>query len=131
MFANTLTVTVNAVAKALIRVNQDKYSSEYSLKEATQSFRLLISHQKSSAKRGSTVSPTAAPYELVKPTDRIRVYLQQNIFATASTPQQIYEASVSFPYIEGQDTALTRGLVLALQGLTVSAFLDQLVQGES
>lgn len=42
MFADTLTITVNAVAKALIRINQDGYSSEYFLREATQEFSLRI-----------------------------------------------------------------------------------------
>jgi hypothetical protein len=42
MFADTLTVTINAVAKVLNRINQDKYSSEYLLRGATDEFRLKI-----------------------------------------------------------------------------------------
>lgn len=42
MFDNTLTITINSVAKTLNRINQDKYSSEYFLREATGEYRLRI-----------------------------------------------------------------------------------------
>lgn len=42
MFADTLTITINSVAKVLTRVNQDGYSSEYLLREATGEFRLRL-----------------------------------------------------------------------------------------
>jgi predicted nucleotide-binding protein (sugar kinase/HSP70/actin superfamily) len=42
MFADTITITVNSVAKVLTRVNQDGYSSEYLLRGATDEFRLTI-----------------------------------------------------------------------------------------
>lgn len=44
MFADTITVTINSVAKVLTRINQDKYSSEYLLRGTTDEFRLLIRH---------------------------------------------------------------------------------------
>lgn len=42
MFSETITITVNAQAKVLTRVNQDSYSSEYRLKETTGEFSLRI-----------------------------------------------------------------------------------------
>lgn len=42
MFADPTTLTVNSVAKALVRINQDKYSSEYLLRTATEEFRLNV-----------------------------------------------------------------------------------------
>ncbi|DAD50539.1 coat protein [ssRNA phage Gerhypos.4_57] len=42
MFADPQTLTVNAVAKALVRINQDEYSSEYLLRTTTNEFRLKI-----------------------------------------------------------------------------------------
>lgn len=42
MFTDTLTVTINAVAKVMVRVNQDGYSSEYRLKETDGEFRLRL-----------------------------------------------------------------------------------------
>jgi hypothetical protein len=42
MFTDTLTITINAVAKVMVRVNQDGYSSEYRLKEADGEYRLRL-----------------------------------------------------------------------------------------
>lgn len=42
MFDNTLTLTINAVEKVLVRINQDSYSSEYFLREDTGEFSLRI-----------------------------------------------------------------------------------------
>jgi hypothetical protein len=42
MFADPQTLTVNSVAKALVRINQDQYSSEYLLRSSTDEFRLKI-----------------------------------------------------------------------------------------
>ena len=42
MFSDTLTVTINAVAKNLVRINQDRYSSEYFLRETLGEFTLKI-----------------------------------------------------------------------------------------
>jgi hypothetical protein len=53
MFSDPLTVTINAVAKNLIRINQDGYSSEYLLKEADGEYRLRIRNSTySDSKRG-------------------------------------------------------------------------------
>ncbi len=42
MFSDTLTVTINAVAKNLVRINQDRYSSEYFLRETLGEYTLKI-----------------------------------------------------------------------------------------
>jgi len=46
MLGNTLTVTVNAVAKVLALINQDGFSGEYFLKEATMDWRAKVRHSK-------------------------------------------------------------------------------------
>ena len=46
MFSDTITISINSVDKDLKRINQDKYSSEYFLRESTQEFRLNIRHTK-------------------------------------------------------------------------------------
>jgi hypothetical protein len=45
MFPDPTTVTVNAVAKALNKINQDGYSSEYLLRTNLDEFRLTIRNQ--------------------------------------------------------------------------------------
>jgi len=42
MFADPQTVTINAVARAMVRINQDKYSSEYRLLLADREFKFNI-----------------------------------------------------------------------------------------
>lgn len=42
MFSDTITITINSVAKVLTKINQDGYSSEYLLREATGSFSLKL-----------------------------------------------------------------------------------------
>nr|UJQ85390.1 MAG: putative coat protein [Leviviridae sp.] len=44
MFADTITITINAVAKVLNRINQDGYSAEYFLRDTSDEFRLKIRH---------------------------------------------------------------------------------------
>lgn len=44
MFGDSITITVNAVAKALKKINQDSYSSEYLLRETDGEWRLKIRH---------------------------------------------------------------------------------------
>lgn len=49
MFGDSITLTVNAVAKTLKKINQDSYSSEYLLRESTGEFRLKVRHSKEKA----------------------------------------------------------------------------------
>lgn len=42
MFPDTVTVTVNAIAKVLTRINQDGYTSEYILRTSTNEYRLKL-----------------------------------------------------------------------------------------
>jgi hypothetical protein len=42
--SSPITITVNAVAKILPRINQDNYGSVYRLKEATAEYQLVIKH---------------------------------------------------------------------------------------
>lgn len=75
MFADPLTITVNSVAKAMVKINQDSYSSEYLLREATQEWRLKIRHSSSLDKlTGKTV-------------DRHNVEFTQTVYATGAVAQ--------------------------------------------
>lgn len=71
-FGATLTVTVNAVAKVLNRINQDNYGSEYSLRSTTEEYRMKIRNSKESPRSDGIVL------------DRHNVELTHTIFATPS-----------------------------------------------
>jgi|SwirhisoilCB3_FD_contig_31_5280814_length_416_multi_3_in_0_out_0_1 hypothetical protein len=81
-FGSTLTVTVNAVAKVLNRINQDNYGSEYLLREALQEFRMKIRHSKESPKADGTVY------------DRHNVEFTHTIFATSTVPEYVRQSYI-------------------------------------
>lgn len=74
-FADTITITINSVAKTLTRINQDGYSSEYFLRGSTDEFRLKI-------RNSSYVSKTSG-----KTVDRHNVEFTQVVYATSTVPQ--------------------------------------------
>lgn len=80
--ANTVTVTVNAVAKVLKRINQDGFSTQYYLHEATEEFTVNIRHSKESPQKDGTVY------------DRHNVEFIHTIFATETTPARTRVAYV-------------------------------------
>lgn len=56
MFADPAVITVNSVAKNLVRINQDGYSSEYRLRSSTDEFRLRVRNTSyTDKKRGNRV----------------------------------------------------------------------------
>lgn len=77
-FSDPIAVTVNAIAKSLVRINQDGYSSEYFLREATQEFTVKIRNT-SFTRNGQTI-------------DRHNVELTQTVYATATVPALVRKA---------------------------------------
>lgn len=73
-FADTITITINSVAKTLVRINQDGYSSEYFLRGTLDEFRLKI-------RNSSYVNKTSG-----KTVDRHNVEFTQLVYATTTVP---------------------------------------------
>jgi hypothetical protein len=118
MLANTLTVTINAVAKVLTRVNQDNFSSQYQLVSATESLILKIRH---TTEKSGGYSYT-----------RHNVELSWLIFATPTTFEQHYVASQTFKHRVGapNDPTVLAQEVAGLATL-VNAQAAAIVAGES
>lgn len=81
-FADTITLTINSVAKVLARINQDSYGSEYFLRGTLDEFRLKIRNTSYVDKtRGKTI-------------DRHNVEFTQTVYpvspATVSTVRKAY-----------------------------------------
>jgi hypothetical protein len=120
MFADPSVVTINAVAKNLVRINQDKYSSEYVLRSATDEYRLNIRNSSyTDKKRGVTI-------------DRHNAELIHTVFpvspSTLSTVRKVYTV------IENQrgDTLVDpRNTALGLFAFLMSANIDKLMNFES
>lgn len=120
MFADPAVVTINAVAKNLVRINQDKYSSEYMLRTTTEEYRLNLRNTSYlDKKRGVTI-------------DRHNAELIHTVFpvapATLSTIRKVYSV------IENQqgDTLVDpRNAALGLFAYLNSANIDKLMNLES
>jgi hypothetical protein len=121
MFADPLVITINAVAKNLIRINQDGYSSEYLLKEATGEYRARIRNSSYTDKnRGGKV------------VDRHNIELTYTIypvapavFPTIRKDYHVFEMDV------GDDAALSAKLVAGLSAFVTEANATKMINFES
>jgi hypothetical protein len=83
MFANTLTITIDSIAKVLTRVNQDNFGSVYKLSSATEVFTLRFRN------------PTDNTQKKVEPFDRHNMFFEHVIFATPTTTEKRYSVSAT------------------------------------
>lgn len=116
MLANTLTLTINSVAKVLTRVNQDNYGSEYRLVSASERIILKI--------RNSTQTVKGVVF------DSHNVMVEwTKIPASPATPT-VLTASTTLRGQVGTDPAELDYLSDAL-GVLVAAQAAAIVQGDS
>jgi hypothetical protein len=87
-FGATITLTVNAVAKVLNRINQDNYGSEYSLITALDSWNLKIRH---------TTDKVDADGMIML---RHNMYVEHVTYPTVSLP--MYKESVTYTARHGK-----------------------------
>nr|UJQ85249.1 MAG: hypothetical protein 2 [Leviviridae sp.] len=121
MFSDPATVTINAVAKNLIRINQDGYTSEYLLKETTGEYRLRI-------RNTSYVDKTRAG----KKVDRHNVELTHTIYPVAPVTQpEIRKAYMVFENDVGGDTGLMAKTVAGLSAFMTEANATKMINFES
>lgn len=116
MFQNTLTLTIDAVARSLIRVNQDNYGSEYRYSDAVESISLLVRHSVESNKEGKI--------------NRHNLYLERTVFATPTTNGSYYSSTITLRNGVGSNPA---DLLKTWQGFNTLALTldDGLVVGEN
>lgn len=81
-FGATLTVTVNAVAKVLNRINQDNYGSEYYLRSSTDEYRARVRHTKEAPQSDGTVN------------DRHNIEVTHTVYATSTTKKIVRQAYI-------------------------------------
>ncbi len=116
MFANTLTLTIDGVAKTLNRINQDNYGSEYLFRSATESIRMLIRH--------SVDRPAG---DVI---NRHNVYVEKIVYATPTTAERLFTLTFTVRERSGSDPV---DLLKLAQGFyTLVATLDDgLVVGDN
>ena len=116
MLNNTLTLTVNSVAKVLTRINQDNYGSEYRLLSATERYVLKIRNQ--TQKSGTRLF------------DQHNVLVEHTVFGITSDLDKVMTVSTTLRGQQGTDPAALDFLSDAL-GVLVASVADKLVQGEA
>lgn len=97
MLGNTFVLALTSGSKTLPLVNQDQYASEYYLREALVSYRVLVRH--------STFKKNGISY------DRHNVTATKTTFATATTPEIENTASYTHSVTPG-DTFVEVGNAL-------------------
>lgn len=117
MLANTLTITINAVARVLVRVNQDNYGSTYLLKDATQQFTLKI--------RNST-----EPNDGVEPVARSNMFFEHIVYSTPTTTEKKYTMSGTMRLRKTSDPAYLAFVVAGFNTL-LGAQAAAIIGGES
>jgi hypothetical protein len=98
MFADPLSITIDGVAKTLVRINQDSYSSEYLLRLTTGEYRLRIRNSSYLDKKRNV------------PIDRHNVEFVQTIFPVA--PATLSTVRKTYVVVENQQGDSLEGSVL-------------------
>lgn len=120
MLSDPAVVTINAVAKNLVRINQDGYSSEYQLISATDKLSFNVRNSSRNDKsRGKTIY-------------RHNVEVVWTVFPVSpSTISMVRKAYVVLENEEGDTLVDPRNLVLGLQAFLTSANWDKILNQES
>lgn len=120
MFADPAVITINAIARNLVRINQDKYSSEYFLRSSTDEYRMYIRNTT------RTDRSTGAVW------DRHNVELIHTVFPVApATLSVIRRTYVVFENQVGDTTQDPINTALGLFAFLTQGKLAQLVNRES
>jgi hypothetical protein len=117
MFANTLTLTINAVAKTLVRVNQDSYGSEYKFSDDVEKITLQIRHSTDKGKGGLPVA-------------RHNVFLERTVFATPTATAKYWSCTTTLREQEGSGPTVLLQTWVGFNTILL-ALDDGLVVGEN
>lgn len=118
MLANTLTLTINSVAKVLTRVNQDDFASYYQLKSATEKITLQVRNS------DETVKNKTVKY------DRHNVFVEWTIYATPTSFEEYYSYSTTWRMPESNDP-VKLGYLVAASNTLAAAQSAAIIAGDS
>ena len=119
MLGDTITVTVNAVAKILTKINQDGYSAEYLLRESTGKYSLKVRHSKDKA------TATGVQY------DRHAVDFTYTIFASGSVPEYYRRCYITIVNSSTDDATQVGYIVTGIEAYLNAANTTKVVGWES
>lgn len=121
MFSDPITITVDAVAKNLIRINQDGYSSEYLLKETSGQYKVKIRNSSYVDKSRGGKRVDRHNIELIH-----EIYpVSPAIYSTIRKDYHVFEMDV------GDDSAVMAKTVAALSAFVTEANATKMINFES
>ncbi len=115
MLSNTLTITIDSVAKNLVRIREDSDGSLYRLKTSTEQIDMKIRH--------STTYPNG--YQL----NRHNVSWEHTVFATDTTPEYKWLASITLSDRDQSDPTYLTKTIAGLQS-TFNSLWDTIAIGD-
>jgi hypothetical protein len=121
-FADPAVVTINAVAKNLVRINQDAYGSTYRLRSATDDITMIVKNSSYFSKK------------LGVQLDRHSVDITQTVFATGSNPAFTRHCYVVLENQQGDtltDPVYMASGLLSFLTASTNANLNKLMNSES
>jgi hypothetical protein len=119
MLGDTISITHNAVARVLSKINQDNYSAKYLLRTTTDEFVVNVRHSTESSKPG------------VIPYDRHNFEFSHTVFATPTTLEQTRIASHTIRCRRSDDPAAALLAAKAEVAWLTDANLTKLIAWES
>jgi hypothetical protein len=118
MLTDPQSITVNAVAKSMPRIELGSGSAIYRLRTTTDEYLFSIRHTD-----GKITGGVAGESHTMR--------VKYTVFATATVPEQVFYATLSLQNGDGMDLTQARYVTLALCAWAVSATVDRLLVGES
>lgn len=119
MIGEQVTVTINAVAWTLNRINQDSYSAEYFARTSLEEVTLRIRHSNENAAAGKT------------PMERHQIDLIRKVYATLTIPERSYQAYTVLRMPKGADPDLLEQVCAGLTGFETATNVDKIVGWQS
>lgn len=118
MLTDPQSLTINAVAKSLARINQDNQSSVYRLRSSTDELVFTVKHSD-----GKIAGGQVGEGHVIK--------VEYTVFATSTTPEYRLATWAVIQNPDGMDLALVKNHVLGLVGWLTGANIDKILNGES
>jgi hypothetical protein len=117
-FSDPITITINAVAKTLAKINQDTYGSEYFLRESLQEFRVKIRN----------TSYTNPAKQVV---DRHNIEFTNVVYATTTAPALTRKAYTVYENVRSDTDASVLQDFVGFVAFNTSANIQKLLNYES
>lgn len=119
MLGDPITLTIAGSAKALVRINQDSYSSEYYLKETGKEYRVRVRHSKDRVAAGA------------QPRDRHVITLTETVYPTPSSFEIVRQSSVTIVGNSSDGATEQQADLSGLMAFLTAANVQKLINWDS